>query len=501
MKIPDTITTRFQEIKPCQAADIHRINLIKIRRSLMFNSNFYPTPNDVIKKMIEDEYFTGKKILEPSAGKGNICDYVSKSLRLYYGKEVRNNMIDCIELDYELQATLRGKDYSVIHNDFLTFVPDQYYDYIIMNPPFDDGAKHLLKAIEIAKGAKIICLLNSETINNPYTKERELLLKKLEDNEAVIEDLGQCFMDSERKTAVNVTMIKMIAGEDAKKTFEFQPKDKSDKEYDVKDLNNEQVARIDVIGNLVDRYNACTESCKTLVQAYNEVKYYSEGLIKNSDDLFKIINKAASSNSMQFYNSLTKMLRQSAWDKVMQQANFMRYLTTGVQRNLSGMEQQQGVTAFTIENIDALFMSLFANKDKIFESCIEEVFDYMTNYYPENRLHVEGWKTNSQWKVNRRVILPVLDNRNSYNKVQINYALIRQIDDIDKAMCYINGDKYENIKKINSIDGEEYGALHQTEYFEVRAYKKGTLHLYFKDEYLWSQFNQTACKGKNWLRA
>ena len=40
----------------------------------MFNQDFYPTPNDVIDQMIEGVDISGKTILEPSAGKGNIVD-------------------------------------------------------------------------------------------------------------------------------------------------------------------------------------------------------------------------------------------------------------------------------------------------------------------------------------------------------------------------------------------------------------------------------------------
>ena len=47
-----------------------------------------------------------KTILEPSAGKGDIVDYIfEKSKNSYYEKPT----IDCIELDKELKATLKGK--------------------------------------------------------------------------------------------------------------------------------------------------------------------------------------------------------------------------------------------------------------------------------------------------------------------------------------------------------------------------------------------------------
>ena len=74
----------------------------------MFNKNFYPTPINIIKKMIDpytkdpkyrDEYhrnLDGKIILEPSAGKGNILKY---QLRLGKKDEVSKE-IEKIE-DYK----------------------------------------------------------------------------------------------------------------------------------------------------------------------------------------------------------------------------------------------------------------------------------------------------------------------------------------------------------------------------------------------------------------
>lgn len=44
----------------------------------MFSSDFYPTPQDVILTMLEDVNIHDKIILEPSAGKGDIIDYLQR---------------------------------------------------------------------------------------------------------------------------------------------------------------------------------------------------------------------------------------------------------------------------------------------------------------------------------------------------------------------------------------------------------------------------------------
>ena len=79
-----------------------------------------------------------------------------------------------------------------------------------MNPPFADGDKHLLKALDIQKdGGMIICLLNAETIRNPLTRVRQLLLKKLKEVDADITYVKDAFKYAERTTDVEVAVIRI----------------------------------------------------------------------------------------------------------------------------------------------------------------------------------------------------------------------------------------------------------------------------------------------------
>ena len=106
-----------------------------------YNKNFYPTPEHLIRKMCEKVNFNPiQYILEPSAGKGDIVDYLQKK---YYERD-----FSLIEKDENLLAILKAKcqehnKMKVIDSDFLTYPGGDLFDLIIMNPPFDDGEKHL----------------------------------------------------------------------------------------------------------------------------------------------------------------------------------------------------------------------------------------------------------------------------------------------------------------------------------------------------------------------
>ena len=101
---------------------------------------FFPTPIELARKMIKLAEITLDDIcLEPSAGVGNIAQFMPNC--------------DVIELHDENRKTLTEKGFSLVHDDFLTFVPEKKYTAIVMNPPFSKGQdiEHVTKAIEIAE--------------------------------------------------------------------------------------------------------------------------------------------------------------------------------------------------------------------------------------------------------------------------------------------------------------------------------------------------------------
>ena len=183
---------------------------------------FYPTPESLLDKItIGVDWTQVQTVLEPSAGKGNIVEYVKKRHKLRTWDEWMD--IDCIEVDEDLRSTLKGKEFRVVHDDFLTFKTFKKYDLVIMNPPFSEGAKHLLKALEIQKdGGYIICILNAETIRNPYTNERKDLVQRLEKLEADIQYMSGEFTTAERPTGVEIAVVKVHIPEKESESFIFE---------------------------------------------------------------------------------------------------------------------------------------------------------------------------------------------------------------------------------------------------------------------------------------
>ena len=119
----------------------------------MFNKNFYPTNTIGCKALFKGIAFRDlarKTILEPSAGKGDILDYIQDNQSPY----IKSTLL-CMEIEPELVSILQDKDYKVIGSDFLNDPIYYNVDYIFMNPPFDKGATHLLRAWDTIKNGTI----------------------------------------------------------------------------------------------------------------------------------------------------------------------------------------------------------------------------------------------------------------------------------------------------------------------------------------------------------
>lgn len=477
----------------------------------MFDKSFYPTPISTIIHMIHKVNLRDKNsILEPSAGKGDILDYIVENYRF-------KDKVYAVEKNPELQLILKGKGYKVLTDDFLTFDPANQFDLILMNPPFIDGVKHLLKAWEIIKNGEIVCLLNSETLNNPFSKERVLLLDIIKQH-GDVEDMGDCFSTSEHKTNVNVSMVYLK--KETKNSYSFDFKQDKEDPINIEFDTENPLAKMDVLENTVILYRETIEAYKDYIKARNKMKYYGLNVGNVGDALTAEFN----SNGDKL-NAFVDNFKESCWNRLFNMTDFSKVVTEKVYQEFQEFQKSQGMMDFTVNNIKSLFDTLLMSRGDIMEGCLVEVFDEFTRYHEDNRVYIEGWKTNKFWKVTKKVILPYTVERTWSGGFNIDYRRGRFLDDIDKAMCYISGKKWEDVQTyqkynygspdvytgtgirasllkyfqtLERTSGKDWNLV-DSEFFTMRFFKKGTLHIVFKDEYIWSEFNLRATKSKNWL--
>lgn len=503
----------------------------------MFSEEFYPTPKNLLARMLKRfemnadvldrlqdrgnhhkfSCFSNKAILDPSAGKGDILDYITENS--HYVDKPDN--FSAIEKNIDLQSVLREKEYPVIASDFLDYNDDVYFDYIIMNPPFSNGDEHLLHAIKIAKNTEIVCVLNAQTIKNPGTKRRKLLLEQI-NNFGEVEFVQDAFKDAERQTGVEVAIVYLnIQKEDERFNFDFEDFEDSGVNTDF-DIANNEVAREDLIGNLNLRYEEVRKSYAEFLKAEAKYKHYKKIFLEGESFHSEGDWQLEKGTPQQKYTFLSGKLKGFMWRKVIKQLDVEKYMSSKVLSNFNAFINQQTKMAFTKENVGSFFQTIMGNRKMIWDKAVVDVFDMLTDFYKDNRNHVEGWRTNDKFKINRKIILP---NWCKWNTAYMNqqdikdYGAYFEVDyrdrtkyeDIDKVMAYLSGESLKEQHKINFAleqhfsqlgkvrTGEKIDNVCDSKYFDIKFFRKGTVHLTFKDKKLWNEFNMTACASKNWL--
>jgi len=119
--------------------------------------DFFPTPAHVAQRMARlAKIREGMRVLEPSAGNGNLAD----------AAKAEGGQVDVIEISSQLRDILTAKGYSVVDHDFDGFTPDKPYDAILMNPPFSNrqDAAHIMRAFGMLASGGTLAAIAGEGV-------------------------------------------------------------------------------------------------------------------------------------------------------------------------------------------------------------------------------------------------------------------------------------------------------------------------------------------------
>lgn len=468
----------------------------------MFNSDFYPTPLEVIDQMLSGEKLYSKNVLEPSAGKGDIVDYLIKSGADVIACEINNDL-----------ASITSKKCRVIASDFTTVTSDQisHIDLIVMNPPFSADEKHILHAFEIAPaGCKIIALCNWETINNRYSSNRKRLSGLLKEYGSA-QNLGDCFSDAERTTGVNIGLI-ILQKPGASYESEFEG---FFMEEEVEEAQFNGLMPYNFIRDVVNRYVAA-------VKLYDE--QLTVGLKMNSllsgfysSDLSFTCTK---DGQPLLRNEFKKDLQKKAWNFIISKMNMEKYTTKSLKEDLNKFVEKQHAVPFTMKNIYHMLQLIIGTHSDRMGKALLAVFEQLTKRYDENRYNVEGWKTNSHYLINEKFIMPYLTRVDYHGGMQIGYysdSYAEIIDDMNKGLCWLMGIDFNTVgtlyqyfhrqqpKDQNATGYQpdkyfeyEFNKWYDFAFFSFKGFKKGTCHFKFKDKEVWGRFNQEIARLKGY---
>lgn len=486
------------------------------------NETFYPTPNELVDKMLSKlsrkEIWKIRDILEPSAGDGRLADAIIKRCHISDNYQAK---VDCVEIDDTLSATLKGKEYRVVSDDFLNFTTKKHYDLILMNPPFNKGAEHLWKAIKLAEDnggdTNIICLLNAETIKNAYTNTRKSLATILSKYNAKIDFVENAFISSERKTYVEVAVVSLYVP--TQKFYSFLMDDLEKAEDVAEDTSKKpsEIVTDNAIAQSVAYYNKEVELITSFLKEYLSIKPYigKRFLCEEDDNLLKSIKSEpiVEIKDVESYSDINKVLekiRYKYWEHLFHNKEFTKALTSDMQQTLRNSIADMQNYEYSLHNIEVVKREFIG---KMLENINESILNLFEKLSAENTWYVgsqnihyyNGWKSNKAHKVNKKVIIPMNGAfAASWSIEYLNtYRITETITDIEKVFNYLNSEEnsflapaYDVIAKANkNCQSKDI----QFKYFSITLYKKGTCHIKFTNTDVLDALNIYVGRQKNWL--
>ena len=495
------------------AADLRRLPSFS-------NSGFYPTPSKLAGKMLSCvDWKNVFSILEPSAGKGDLAEAVSAFARNYRNSRrisfnENDTYIDCIERDSDLAALLRGKGLHVVHDDFLTFRSFKQYDLCIMNPPFDCGDEHLLKALSLMeRGGQIVCLLNAETIRNPYTNRRKILLQQLHEHNAHIEFIENAFRHAQRPTDVEIAMVYVNIPRRENTSDILSSLRRASENSTENGEQPDYLASADWLQNMIDGFEFEAKLGEKIINEFSALRPFFESGENYSKPLLSLeVGIKNTGNNASTLNAYLFGLRAKYWGNLLRRPELTEKMTSAMQQEYNSKVNSLSDYDFSRYNIETVMREIAAQLSRGVEESILDLFERFSSkysWYPEseNNIHYyNGWATNKAHKVGMKVIIPAngccADKWR--NEKLDTYRVNSLISDLERAMNYLDRgettfhtpiDRAVRIANINDMNKADFT------YFTCTFYKKGTCHIKFKPEAsrIIDRLNIFAGQKKNWL--
>lgn len=454
------------------------------------------------------------RILEPSAGKGDLIGYIKDLM----GRREAYR-IDAIENDPRLSNILMSEGYNVVWDDFLTYKTFKEYDYIIMNPPFSNGVDHVLKALELAESqisyCEIYAILNKETINNAFSNKRQELLRKLDEYGAEIRYVKDAFVNAERRTDVEVALItvkveKKGAGKSIYDKIPFTNVDSSEKNDLTTALStyvkhSEIQAKMNDIERLVLEYETACELAKKTYEAIRDkssfFSYIGQVNKRPNDTISPFAYVISQKFTASDLNEELDRLRRGYWSLILDTKEFKDMLTHEAVQELNKRLRIAEEMEINLPNIQMLLYAIGANRREMLVESVVSIFKKITKYhmnqYSTNIHYYDGWKTNDAYKINKKIVYPVKwsfdptwDFDEDFRK--INMDARNFVNDLIKALQLIDTTVSS---EFTTISRQEF----ENDTLRFKMFLNGNIHVWFKDLTLLSQLNYLCGSHFDWL--
>jgi Domain of unknown function (DUF4942) len=481
---------------------------------------FYPTPPALARRMWNtfDPRFAGGRLLEPSAGDGALLkarwrDDAPEEDRFRYRKM---SDIDVIEID-EARRALLDERFNVVGSDFLNFAALEKYGRILMNPPFNAGAEHVLHAWDGLVEGQIVAIVNAETLRNPFCAQRKRLARLVRQY-GHVEYIAEGFIDAQRETAVEVALISLIKlnGRDSQldsvKHWLITSQDDDEAQYDappltgteVANLNRyveEQVETFQSTINLIKKMASLDALRRQMLARLGQSFTAKYGGDKQEERYGKRIAAMDQSIAEQIADA-----RERAWLAVMDSTGVDRIASFTMKEKIHASIAEFVKVPFTVDKVNAFLESVLQSAPAMLSSVLDAGFDAFSRYSSQNCVCYRGWRSNDKHRafgMKLKSTRFIIANVSPYHR----YDKQRDLGEFLRAMRYLDdgtltplgasglGD-VRRCEEAFSSPGERI----EGEYADFRYFRgTQTLHIFPRRKDLVEKLNLDVARRRQWL--
>jgi len=279
-----------------------------------------------------------------------------------------------------------------------------HVDYIVMNPPFSEGARHILHAFEIAPaGCTIIALCNEDNLERGWNYEKNKQLIETVELFGRHEYLGEVFKNAERQTRVHVALIKLYKEGEGENEFDGYYFSQIDE--DEANMNQrEGIMQYNIVRDLVNRYVSAVKLFDETLEAANKInelaQYPEAGEYEYIPIRFGTIKGGYGGDAINVtHQQYKKELQKYYWHIIFKKLNMEKYATKHLREQINKFIEQQTNVPFTMGNIYRVIDMVIQTNGQRMQKALVEAFDLICSFSAENNTAGEKWKTNANYMV------------------------------------------------------------------------------------------------------
>jgi Domain of unknown function (DUF4942) len=185
-------------------------------------------------------------------------------------------------------------------------------------------------------------------------------------------------------------------------------------------------------------------------------------------------------------------LRRDCWQTLVERTQIRRIMSIKAWEDFSKQLESGEPPPITAENVNGMLAGLRADVPDMLKAAVDEVFDFL-------RPHYDRFKTNTQFAIAERVVLESYIERGFGSNWHVNCYRQQNLLALENVFRMLDGridrehpghwSDLENAIRALPVTSPCEG---ETEYFEFRGWKKGTLHLKFRRMDLVKKLNAVA---------